>query len=66
MLEYVYTLVKILQGKDVFVYDFVNDVKLTHQELFKLYYNPFTQYEDPTFDDFNFLFTISNDTFPMS
>jgi hypothetical protein len=40
----------------VFVYDFVNNVKFTHQELFKLYYNPFTKYEDPTFDDFQFSF----------
>jgi hypothetical protein len=59
-------LIKLAQGKDVFVYDFVNNVKLTHQELFKLYCNPFTKYENPTFDDFNFLFTLSNDAFPMS
>ncbi len=26
----------------------------------------FTNYEDPTFDDFNFLFILSNDTFPMN
>jgi hypothetical protein len=26
----------------------------------------FTNYEDPTFDDFNSLFILSNDTFPMN
>ncbi len=59
-------LIKFSQGQDVFICSFVDTIKLVHQRLFKLYYDIFTNYEDPTFDDFNSLFILSNDTFPMN
>lgn len=59
-------LIKFAQRKDVFVFHVVNIIKLTQQELFMFYYDPFTNYENSTFDDFNFFFTLSNDTFPMN
>ncbi len=62
----VHILIKFAQGRDVFICNFVDIIKLVHQRLFKLYYDIFINYEDPTFDDFNSLFILSNDTFPMN
>jgi hypothetical protein len=50
----------------VFVCDFVNAIKLTQHEMFIFYCDSFSKYEDPTCDNFNFLFIVSNDIFPMS
>jgi hypothetical protein len=47
-------------------HNLVDIIKLAEQKLFKLYYDPFTKYDNPTFDDFNFLFILSNDTFLMN
>jgi hypothetical protein len=33
--------------------DFVEPIKLTQQELYQFYCDPFTKYEDETFDDWN-------------
>ncbi len=66
LLECVHMLIKFAQHKDVFIYNFMDIFKPTQQDLFKFYYDPFTKYEDPTFDDFNYLLTLSNDTFPMN
>ncbi len=59
-------LIKFAQRKDVFDFDFVNTIKLTQQKLSVLHYDPFTKYENSTFDDFNFFFTLSSDTFLMN
>jgi hypothetical protein len=48
-------LIKITQGKDVLVCDFVNFVKLVQHELYKPYCDPYAKFEDLTFDDFNFI-----------
>jgi hypothetical protein len=40
--------------------------KLAQQKLFKFYYDPFVKRDNPTFDDFNFLFILSNHIFPMN
>ncbi len=45
----------ITQGKDVFVCDFVNFVKLVQHELYKPYCDPYAKFEDLAFDDFNFI-----------
>jgi hypothetical protein len=50
----------------VFVYNFVDIIKLAQQKLFKLYYDPFIKYDNPTFDDFKKKFILSNDTFFMN
>jgi hypothetical protein len=44
----------------------VDIIRSAQQKLFKLYYDPFTKRDNPTFDDFNFLFILSNDIFPMN
>ncbi len=59
-------LIKFAQRKEMFVFDFVNTIQLTQQELFMLHYDPFTKYQNSTFDDFKFFFILSNDTFPMN
>jgi len=66
LLECLHMLIKFAQGTKVFVCDFVNAIKLTQQELFILYCDSFSKYEDPTCNNFNFLFILSNDIFPMS
>jgi hypothetical protein len=62
LLECVHTLIKFEQHRDVFIYNFMDIFKPTQQDLFKFYYDPFTKYEDPTFDYFNYLIFLSNDT----
>ncbi len=44
---------KIAQGWNVFMCDFVESVKLAQIKLYKLYYDPYTKFDDPTFDEFN-------------
>ncbi len=39
MLECVHALIKVAQGKDVFVCDFAEAVKMAQQEFYKLYYD---------------------------
>ncbi len=66
LLECVYMLIKIAQGKDVFVCDFVENIKLTQHEFYRLYCDPYTRFNDPTFNDFNAIETITNDVIPMN
>jgi hypothetical protein len=58
--------IKIAQGKNVFMCDFVENIKLTQHEFYMLYCDPHTIFDDPTFDDFNAIKNIINNTFPMS
>ncbi len=65
--ECVHMLIKITQGRDAFMCDFVNlSIKLVQHEFYKLYYNPYTRFDDPSLDDFNTIKTLINDTFPKS
>jgi len=51
----IYMLIKFAQG-NVFVWNFVYTIKLAQQELFKLYYDPFTKYEKSNIWWFQFSF----------
>jgi hypothetical protein len=62
LLECVHMLITFAQHRDVFIYNFMDIFKPTQQNLFKFYCDPFTKYEDPTFDDFVYLFILSSDT----
>jgi hypothetical protein len=64
LLECVHTLIKISQGRNVFVCDFVESVKKVQQKLYKLYCDLYTRFDDLTFDDFNVIDT--NDALPMN
>ncbi len=45
LLETMRTLVKIAQGKDVFICNFVDVVELAQQELYRLYCDPYAKFE---------------------
>jgi hypothetical protein len=60
MFECVHALIKIAQNKDVFMCNFVEFVKLTQQELYRFYYDPYAKYEDLTFDEFNSIQVLTN------
>jgi len=55
MLEVVHIFIKFAQNQDVFIVEFVDVVKLAKVELFRLYTNPYSCFEGPTFDAFNSL-----------
>jgi hypothetical protein len=58
--------IKIVQGRDVFVCDFAKSIKQAQQELRRLYCDPYTKFDDPTFDYFNVIEMFTNDVLPMS
>jgi hypothetical protein len=45
---------------------FVESVKLTQHEFYKLYCDPYIFFNDLTFDDFNAIETLTNDALPIS
>jgi hypothetical protein len=53
LLECVHMLIKITQGQDVFVCDFVEIVKFVQHKLYKLYCDPYIRFNDLAFDNFN-------------
>jgi hypothetical protein len=48
MFECVHALIKVAQGRDVFVCNFVESMKMAQQELYRLHCDPFAKFEDPT------------------
>jgi len=52
MLEVVHSFNKYSQCQDVFIMDFVDVVNLTKAELFCFYIDPFSNFDDPLFNDF--------------
>ncbi len=46
--------------------DFVESVKQSQQELYMLYCDPYTRFDNLAFNDFNAIETLSNDALPMS
>jgi hypothetical protein len=66
LLECVHMFIKITQGKNIFVCDYVENIKLAQHEFYMLYCDPHTIFDDPTFDNFNAIKNIINNTFPMS
>jgi len=60
LLECVHALIKVAQIKDVFVCNFVEVGKVAQQEFYRLYCDPCAKFEDPTFDNFNVIETLTN------
>ncbi len=52
MLKVVQTSIKYVQHRDVFIIDFVDVVNLFEVELFHLYIDPISSFDDLVFDDF--------------
>jgi hypothetical protein len=65
LFECVHKFIKIVQGQDVFVCDFVEVVKLAQLELYVLYCHSFTKFEDVAFDDFNAIGNLINEIMLM-
>ncbi len=51
MLEVVHTLIKYAQRQDVFICEFIDDMKSTKAELHQLYVDPFCKYDDYAFNE---------------
>jgi hypothetical protein len=66
LLECVHMLIKIAEGRNVFVCDFVESVKQAQQKLYMLYCDLYTGFDDPTFDDFNVIEIFTNDALLMN
>jgi hypothetical protein len=66
LFECVYMLIKIAQGRNAFVRDFVENVKQVQQKLYKLYRDLCTKFDDLAFDDFNGIEKFINDVLPMN
>jgi hypothetical protein len=64
-LECVDAMIKVTQNRNVFVYNFVEVVKVAQQERYKFYCDPYTKFEDLAFDDFNTIRTLTNSNLPM-
>jgi hypothetical protein len=50
----------------MFLCDFLKSVKLAQHEFYRLYCDPYTRLDDPTFHDFNAIEALINDAVPMS
>jgi hypothetical protein len=59
-------LIKMAQGKNVFVYDFVDFIMLVQQQLYKFYYDPYAKFEDLTVNDFNSIKSLTNHALSMN
>jgi hypothetical protein len=61
-----HTLIKLAQSHDVFVSGFINVVKVCQLELYHLYFDPYTKFYDPTFDEFKVFESFTNKNLPMN
>ncbi len=52
MLKVVQTFIKYVQYQDVFIIDFVDAVNIFEVELFHLYIDPISSFDDPVFNDY--------------
>lgn len=63
MFECVHALINLTQNKGLFMCNFFKFIKLAQQKLYWLYYDPFAKYEDETFDYFNSIEALTNDSY---
>ncbi len=66
LLECVHVFIKVTQNKNVFVYDFVDFVKVAQQKLYRLYYDLIAKYEGSNFEDFNSIEVLTNEYLLLS
>jgi hypothetical protein len=66
LLECVHMVIKITQGQDVFICDFVENIKFVQHKLYRLYCVPYMKFNDLAFDDFNAIKITNNENLPMS
>ncbi len=66
LLECVHMVIKITQGQNVFICDFVEYVKFVQHKLYRLYCDLYMKINDLAFDDFNVIKIANNENMPMS
>lgn len=62
----IHTLIKLAQSDDVFVCDFIDMVKVCQLDLYNLYFDPCTKFDDLTFDELKALESFTSKNLPMS
>jgi hypothetical protein len=65
LLDYVHTLMKLAQSRDVVVYDFIDVVKVCQLDLYRFYFDPYTKFDDPIFDEPKALESFISKNLPM-
>ncbi len=59
-LDSMHTLIKLAQSHDVFICDFIDVVKVCQLELYCLYFDPYTRFDDPPFDELKVFESFTN------
>jgi len=65
-LNSMHTLIKLTQSHDVFICDFIDMVKVCLLDLYNLYFDPCTKFDDPTFDEFKAFEPLTSKNLLMS
>jgi len=65
-LDFMHTLVKLTQSCDVFVCEFVDMVKVCQLDLYYFYFNPYTKFDDLTFEEPKTLESFNSKNLPMN
>jgi hypothetical protein len=66
LFECVHMIIKVTQGQDVFLCDFVERVKFVQHKLYRLYCDPYKRFNDLTFDNLNAIENTNNENIPMT
>jgi hypothetical protein len=66
MLEMVHTLIKYAQRQDVFICEFIDDVKSIEVKLHRLYVDPFCKYDDYAFNEFTVVCEHCSELLPFT
>jgi hypothetical protein len=64
LLDCMHTLIKLAQGKETFLCDFMEFFKLAQHEFYLIYLNLFGMFEDSTLNDFNAIRILTNASLP--
>jgi hypothetical protein len=64
-LDLVYVLIKLAQSHDVFVCNFIDVAKVCQLELYNLYFDSYTKFDD-VFDELNVLEKLISKNMPTS
>jgi hypothetical protein len=65
LLELVHTLIKYTQGKDVYICDFVETIKMCRAKLYELHIDPKCKLKDEAFNAFHNLLARKHDELPL-
>jgi hypothetical protein len=66
LFEIMHMLIKIAQGRKVFVYDFVRSIKLVQHKLYNFYCDPYAKIEDLIVNDFNSIESLTSQALSMN